>query len=261
MPRKNKMKFKLDPEWMLKEPVDFEFNKYTLLDYVQKCEKKFDNLEIYPDFVEVSLHLANLQSLVKENTILLTKKKFESCDDEILLKELYPKKPRNLTLNETQELERTIKFSGAKLFDTFNLGKSIWNLAFDNIHLSIKKNKENLVTGRGYCYFLKKPENIIYVWQYEIRREKNDEVNNKTYLDKIFEGTKSGLSINNIIHTFSTWNQMEGYDELPIFEIKTTQDFPMEATFVPIMKRKIMTYVFQIVNMQILKNFDSQKET
>ena len=93
MARKKKMSFKLNPEWMLKEPLDFEYNKYTLLDYIQKCEKNLDNFEIYPDFVELSLHLANMQSLVKENTLLLTDKKFDSCDDEILLKDLYPKKP------------------------------------------------------------------------------------------------------------------------------------------------------------------------
>ena len=109
MARKKKMSFKLDPEWLLKEPLDFEFNKYTLLDYLQKCEKRFDKLEIYPDFVELSLHLANIQSLVKENTLLLTHKKFESCDDEILVKELYPKKPRELTDQESEELDKTIK--------------------------------------------------------------------------------------------------------------------------------------------------------
>ena len=72
MARKKKMSFKLNPEWMLKEPLDFEYNKYTLLDYIQKCEKSLDKLEIYPDFVELSLHLANIQSLNKENTLLLT---------------------------------------------------------------------------------------------------------------------------------------------------------------------------------------------
>ena len=70
MGRNKKASFKLSPEWMLKEPIDFEYNKYTLLDYLQKCEKRFNNLEIYPDFVELSLHLANIQSLVKENTLL-----------------------------------------------------------------------------------------------------------------------------------------------------------------------------------------------
>ena len=152
MGRKKKILFKLNPEWMLKEPLDFEYNKYTLLDYLQKCEKRFDNFEIYPDFVELSLHLANLQSLVKENTLLLTNKKFESCDDEILLKELYPKKPRELTEEEESELDKTIKFSGNKLFDTFNIAKSIWNLAYDTVQISLKKNKQNINSRFGYIF-------------------------------------------------------------------------------------------------------------
>ena len=139
MGRKKKMLFKLNPEWLFKEPVDFEYNKYTLLDYLQKCEKGFDKLEIYPDFVELSLHLANLQSIVKENTLLLTNKVFESCDDEILLKELYPKKPRDLSSEEEHELDKTIKYSGVKLFDAFNMAKSIWNMAYDSLSVSLHK--------------------------------------------------------------------------------------------------------------------------
>ena len=106
MGRKKKMPFKLNPEWMMKEPLDFEYNKYTLLDYLQKCEKSLDKFEIYPDFVELSLHLANIQSLTKENILLLTDKKFKSCDDEILLKDLYPKKPRELSEEEVGELKK-----------------------------------------------------------------------------------------------------------------------------------------------------------
>jgi hypothetical protein len=94
MGRKKKISFKLNPEWMFKEPLDFEYNKYTLLDYLQKCDQSFDKFELYPNFVELSLHLANVQSISKENTLLLTNKKFESFDDEILVKELTPKKPR-----------------------------------------------------------------------------------------------------------------------------------------------------------------------
>ena len=74
MARRKNIKFKLDPEWLFNDPVDFEYNKYTILGYLKKCEKSFDAFKIYPDFVELSLHLANLQSLIKENTLLLTNK-------------------------------------------------------------------------------------------------------------------------------------------------------------------------------------------
>ena len=57
-------------------------------------------------------------------------------------------------------------------------------------------------------------------------------------------------------HAFSTWNQTDYFKQLPIFEIQSSQNFPMEQTLVPIMKRKIMAYIFQIVNSEKLNNFD-----
>ena len=260
MKRKKKLSFKLNPEWMLKKPLDFEFNKYTLLDYIQKCEKRFDNLEIYPDFVELSLHLANIQSLGKENTLLLTKKKFESCDDEILLKELYPKKPRQLSTKEIEELDKTIKFSGGRLFDTFNIAKSIWNLAFDNIVVSLKRNKENIAAGMGYVYYFKKNPEKLYVWEFQIKKMEDDDTNTRTYLELIYEGNSQNVTLSEILSSFSNWTEQENFLSYPIFEMKSTQDFPMEETMVPMMKRKIMAYIFQIINMEILKNFDSTKE-
>jgi hypothetical protein len=258
MARKKKQAFKLNPEWMLKEPLDFEFNKYTLLDYLQKCEKRFNNLEIYPDFVELSLHLANIQSLLKENTLLLTNKKFESCDDEILVKELVAKKPRELTKEEETELNRTIQYSGNRLFDAFNMAKSIWNLAFDSLNVTIKKNKEGLNGGLGYIYFYHKEENKIMVWEYQIKKTKKTDHNNKTYLKLIYEGKPSELTLSYIIDTFSSWTNIENYKEFPIFEARCSQPFPMEETLIPIMKRKVMQYVFQVVNFQKISNFDSE---
>ena len=170
MARKKKIEFKLNPEWMFKEPLDFEYNKYTLLDYLQKCEKGFDKMEVYPDFVEISLHLANLQSIVKENTLLLTNKKFESCDDEILVKELIPKKPRQLSKEEEDELDKTIKFSGNKLFDAFNMAKAIWNIAYDNTEITLKKNKKSLISGSGYVFHYERETETLYVWEYQYNK-------------------------------------------------------------------------------------------
>ena len=258
MARKKKSKFQLDPEWIFKEPLDFEFNKYTLLDYLQKCEKKFENLEIYPDFVELSLHLANIQSISKENVMLLTDKTFESCDDEILMKELYPKKPRELTKEEEIELDKTLKFSGHKLFDAFNVAKSIWNIAYDNVHIILKKNKPNLGAGMGYVYHYDRLIENLYVWEFTIKKVKGDSVNNRTILKKIYEGEHNDLTLAKIIDEKSTWKETGKHHDFQIFEMKVDQRFPMEATIIPIMKRKIMAYVFQIVNLEKIKNFDTE---
>jgi hypothetical protein len=259
MGRKKKILFKLNPEWMFKEPLDFEYNKYTLLDYLQKCEKGFDKMEVYPDFVELSLHLANLQSIVKENTLLLTNKKFESCDDEILVKELIAKKPRELSKEEENELSETIKFSGSKLFDAFNMAKAIWNIAYDSVDVQIKKNKAGLVSGSGYIFYYQKDTESLFVWEYQIKKPKTDNQNNKTYINLIYNGPVDKLTMTNIIDTFSTWNTTDFYHNLPIFEMKCSQKLPMEQTIIPIMKRKVMAYVFQVVNFEkINNNFDSE---
>ena len=254
MARKKKSSFKLNPEWMLKEPIDFEYNKYTLLDYLQKCEKNLDNFEIYPDFVELSLHLANMQSLNKENTLLLTNKKFESCDDEILIRELYPKKPRQLTQEEEDELDKTIEYSNNKLFDTFNVAKSIWNIAFDSVEISIKKNKTYLASGLGYIFFYRKKDNKIYVWEYQIKQNKKESGASKTYIRNIYENSPENVTLASIIENNSTFVKTKNYKTFPIFEMQCSQDFPMEQTIIPIMKRKIIAYIYQIINFGKIKN-------
>lgn len=256
MGRRKKIPFKLNPEWMLKEPLDFEYNKYTLLDYIQKCEKNLENFEIYPDFVELSLHLANVQSLHKENTLLLTDKKFDSYDDEIMLKDLYPKKPRELSKEEKEELYKTLSYSNVKLFDTFNSAKSIWNMVFDNVEISLKKNKDMLVSGSGYIFFYKKDFDIIHVWEYQIKKGRNGSID-KTILRKIYEDHPNSITLLSIIEQFSKYNKTDYYKDLPVFEMTCLHDFPMEQSMIPIMKRKIMAYVFQNVAMNKLNNFDS----
>lgn len=258
MARKKKIPFKLSPEWMLKEPVDFEYNKYTLLDYLQKCEERFNNLEIYPDFVELSLHLANLQSLSKENTLLLTNKKFESCDDEILIKELISKKPRELSQDEEEELDKTLKYSGPKLFESFNVAKSIWNLAYDNLDITIRKNKENIHYRKGYIFFYRKSEDLIYVWSFDIKKMKKGNLSYKTYISEIYKGPPSDLTLNYIIETFSPWRDNPTFKEYPVFEARCSQNFPLEQTLIPILKRKVTAYVYQIVNIEKVNSFDSE---
>ena len=106
------------------------------------------------------------------------------------------------------------------------------------------------------CY--QKENETISAWEYQIKRPKTDNQNNKVYLNMIYNGPVGELTITNIIDTFSTWNTTDFYHKLPIFEMKCYQKLPMEQTIIPIMKRKIMAYVFQMVNLEkINNNFDS----
>lgn len=247
--------FKLKPDWIVSQPIDYEYNKYTLLDYIQKCEKSFDDFKIYPDFVEVSLHLANLQSLMKERALLLTNKKFEHPDDEIQIKELYHKRVIGLTDQEYEEIEKTIIYSGNKLLDTFNIGKSIWSIVYDSTIITIKKNKKNFNLGRGFIYFPVKELKKVLIWEFTLRKTKGD---TKMYMDLIWEGDPQGIRIFDICLEKNSWNDTS-VDKLPLFEVMTNNKFPMEETMIPMIKRKVVGYILQLVTMKEVIHFDISK--
>ena len=252
---KNK-EFQLDPEWIYQDPIDFEHKKYKLLAYLQKCDKRFEELKIYPDFVELSLHLANLQSISKENTMLTTKKKFKSCDDEILFKELIPKKLPKLDDADQIEIDKTVKYSGQKIYEAFNIAKSIWTIAHDAISVHIRKNKERLEDGLGFIYLRRKTDEKLLVWEYEIKKDVDDDISNKAYLNLIFSGDSDEKTFSDIIEEHSTWNKTDYFKDVPVFEVKSSQDFPFEETFIPLMKRQLMSYVFQVVNYKKMRNLE-----
>jgi hypothetical protein len=136
-------------------------------------------------------------------------------------------------------------YSIDKLMEAFNIAKSIWNIAFDNIEIAIRKNKNNIKFGMGYCFYYKKDDDVLYVWEFEFEENKDSGLN-KCNINLIYKEVPSELSLMTIIEEKTTLYEFDFFSELPIFEVKSTQYFPMDKTFVPIMKRKIVTYMYQL---------------
>ena len=151
-----------------------------------------------------------------------------------------------------------MEYSNDKLFDAFNLAKSVWNIVFDSVELSIKKNKEHLALGSGYIFYYRKLDNKIYVWEYEIKKKRGEKDVNQTHITKMYENIPDSTRLVSIIEEYSKFNKTDYYKGLPVFEMVCNQDFPMDEAIVPIMKRKLMSYIFQIVNINKTKNFDSK---
>jgi hypothetical protein len=108
----------------------------------------------------------------------------------------------------------------------------------------------------GYVFYYRKTENKVYVWEYQIKKRRKN-TTNRTILNKIYENTPEDTTLSSIIETNSSFNKYDYYKTLPIFEMQCNQDFPMEQTVIPIMKRKITSYVYQIFTLARAKNFDS----
>ena len=99
----------MNTDWMFEKPIDREYKEYKLLSYFQKMGDKLDKLELYPGFIELSLHLMNIQALMRDKKIVYTDKKLNTVDDEIMVKDLKVKDVPSMTVEENEEFRKIRK--------------------------------------------------------------------------------------------------------------------------------------------------------
>jgi hypothetical protein len=231
--RKNKLKFVMDTDWIFDGVIDAEQKQYVLLGYFQKLNKQLEEMKVYPMFTEITLHLANVQNIIKNNKILYTDKKLTSCDDELTFIDLKTKDLPPLKVTELNELKTILQYSLSKLQDYFDIIKSIWTIVYDTIEIVSIYNEDNLTSKKGYFYT--KSNQIIKIWEYNIRKYKGYNTFN------IEERLEDDL----LKHIHSIDNK------LPSFYLHCEKDVPMEETLIPLFKRKVMSYVLQTKNLAI----------
>ncbi len=129
----------MNTDWMFEKPIDREHKEYKLLSYFQKMGDKLDKMELYPGFIELSLHLANVQTLIKDKKIIYTDKKFSSVDDELLVKDLKIRDVPEMTNEEYQEFAKILTYSAPRMYEYFNIAKSVWTIVYDSV--TMKPNK------------------------------------------------------------------------------------------------------------------------
>jgi len=192
-----------------------------------------EEMKVYPMFTEITLHLANVQNIIKNNKILYTDKKLATFDDELTFIDLKTKELPPLKVTELNELKSILEYSVARLQDYFDIIKSIWTVVYDAIEIISIYNEDNIESKKGYFYT--KSNNLINIWEYNVRKYKGD---NKTSFKKVEDP-------NFFTHLISTSN------ELPAFYVHCEKDVPMEETMLPLFKRKVMSYVLQSKNLTI----------
>ena len=247
----DKSNFILETDWMFSEPIDSEHKKYVLLSYFQKIDDLLKENKLYPHFIELSLHMANLHTLIKESTLLYTNKVFRCPDDELLLKELLAKPVPELTDMETEEMKEILKFSSVKFFEYFQIVKSYWSMFYETISISIKKNKNNSNSVEGFFYFID-AKNILHLWEYDIDTTNPEHVTNTKL---IYSGKKGELTLPKILENFSERKLTES-KKMPTFEMTCGEDYPVNETLLPLFKRKLLSYIFQKYSIDSLKKIE-----
>ena len=233
----------MNTDWMFEKPIDREYKEYKLLSYFQKMGDKLDKLELYPGFIELSLHLMNVQALMRDHKIVYTDKKLTSIDDEIMVKDLKVREIPEMSDEENIEFRKILLYSAPRMMEYFNVAKSVWTIVFDSLDMKIKRNKKNILHPKGFFYFTDH-EKIYHVWEYSIKKETKFNPQQMTNVKLIYNSSLNDLTISKIINNFSSFS---GIDKktAPIFQMTSSGIFPIQETLLPMFKRRIAGHISQ----------------
>ena len=241
--QKNKYEFILDTDWIFQGYVDVEHRRYVLLDYFKKMGKFLEEVKIYPMFLELSIHLGNIHTLLRDNKILYTDKEILTPDYELLPEDLKMKDIPVLSEEEEIAYQQILKESQTLIKDYFNFAKSLWTLVFDSIDIKVKRNKGNIKSKTGFFYY--RLNDLVYVWKYQTRKVYKVDDQYRTTLDLIYNGEIKDLTIKKILTKFSKTYETKGESKLPVFEMSAEIDYPIDETLAPMFKRKLLTFIEQ----------------
>jgi hypothetical protein len=233
-------------DWLFQEPIDLEHKQYVLLDYLQKLDKNLNNFKLYPQFQEISLHLASINLLIEKGQTLTLNRTLKDPDDEILLSDLIPVDCPLLSKEEILEVYKVCKYSSTKLTDYFNHAKAIWDIVNDSVSIDPVQNKKNIDPKQG-LFFLDYNEKTIF-YEFNIKPIKKGNLETKCHIKKICECKRDEFEqkIKEIKRPLiKNLQEKTIYENLIVFTVNHNNNYPLKETLLPIVKRKIMNYMIQ----------------
>jgi hypothetical protein len=233
-------------DWLFQEPIDLEHKQYVLLDYLQKLDKNLNNLKLYPQFQEISLHLASINLLIEKGQYLTLNRALKDPDDEILISDLIPVNCPPLTQEEILEVYNVCKYSTENLRDYFNHAKAIWDIVNDTVSIEVVQNPKNIEPKQGLFFLDYK--NKTYLYEFLIKPIKKDSVETKCHIKRICECPKGNFNEKLKETKKSLIKGLEDekvHGNLIVFTINHNNNYPLKETLLPIVKRKIMNYMIQ----------------
>ena len=236
----------MNTDWVFQEPIDFEHKQYVLLDFLQKMDKQLQNLKLYPNFQQISLHLASVNLITEKGQYLTLTRSLKDPDDEILISDLLVNGLPLFTEEEILEIYKVCLFSNDRIKDFFNQAKALWDVANDSISIEPIQNSKNIEPKEGLFFI--KDNGLTHLYEFTVKPIKKGVVDTKCVIKKVciceedsFEEKLSEVKkslIKNI-------NDPKIYKNLIVFKVHHTEQFPFKETLLPISKRKVMNYMIQ----------------
>lgn len=237
---KKSTKFILNSDWFLQRPIDMEHKEYILSSFLSKVEEALGRGEIYPYFTELSLHMASIGNYLKNGKYIVLKKEFSEIDDEIMLYDLKSKLCRKkFSESEKNELNKILKESHEKLLQYFSVCKGMWDFSFEATSIKLRKNRKNLSLNKSYVVYHDTFGEMYYIWEVDYIKDYETKNGSKIESKLLYQGNDKTFT--EVIKKFSTTKSMD----IPIFEVYSSHNLPLESNLLPLFKRKIHSYFTQ----------------
>jgi hypothetical protein len=236
----------MDTNWLFQEPIDMEHKEYVLLNFLQKIDKNLNNFKLYPQFQEISLHLANVNLLLEKGQYLTLNRKLKDPDDEILLSDLMANPVPLLTKEEISELYNICKVSNEKLTDYFNHAKAIWDIVNDTVSINPILNKKNIDNKQGLFFLEYNGKTMLY--EFMVKPIKKGATENKCHIKKVADCNRNEIEqkLKEVKRPLiKDIQDKDIHSHLIIFNVNHNNTYPLMETLLPVAKRKIMNYMIQ----------------
>jgi len=230
----------LSETWFIEGNIDFESKKYTLLAYLQRINKAFNENQLYPQLADLIFHFRNLKTFKESKQ---------------LIKSQFPKKLTGIQLKKIRliyeemiadtglmtEIEDIVQFAMQEMQSTVNNGTEFYDyvensLSITPIGILPHQNEE------GY-FFLSDGSRSIKVYNYKLSifQRTNDRFRSlKTHFVNEWR--------RNFVNTYESIKlellKAQKNMTLPaVYSIETNLAFPVDATLLPVAKRCLVRHL------------------
>jgi len=226
---------KLSPIWFIENHIDFEYQKYILLDYLQHVDGLYEQGLLYPIFTEIEYHYKNLESFKTTRELILKgNRKLIGIDFDkmTLLYDMPQDTPDFIIVN------KIVNYAETKFHEYYNKGKSIYNEIDANINM---KYIGIIPKERDKGYLIVDIDDMARIYKYEIGKIY---LENENYiiLDEIdiqrvsLTNTYEHIKINIL-------SKYDDYANPAVLAADIFKTYPLKEGIIPVLRRKLAAYL------------------
>lgn len=227
--------------WLTEKHIDFEYKKYILLDYLQKIDKRFREVKLYPYYPQLITQHKNLTKLrnTKKEIIESFGKELKAID-LAKLKMQYRKLVHDDDL--MKEIDSIIDYSIPKFEFYIEEGNSIYNLIKEKLHIC-PVGITPIYIDEGYLLLRNTARKNTKVFQYNITIYDKAEEKHRAIKTKYVISTD--ISITNTLENIKA-ELIRINPELPnpaTYVVESELELPVYETLLPIARKMLVKFV------------------